>query len=87
MTSGSAIDFPGQPERKRPAHRSTVQPDSTPTAKVTAGVLTGALVTVVLSAAGRFNIELTGEEAAALVTVLAGLAAWWKKSRPGDVDS
>lgn len=64
-----------------------VQPDSTPTAKVTAGVLTGALVTVLLSAAGRFGVELTGEEAAALVTLLGGLAAWWKKSRPGELDS
>lgn len=60
--------------------------DNTPTAKVTAGVLTGALVTVLLSIAGRFNVELSGEEAAALVTLLGGVAAWLKRSRPDDVD-
>ena len=65
---------------------TTKQPDNTPTAKVTAGVLTGAFVTMVLSLSTRFGIELSGEEAAALVTLLSGLAAWFKRSRPGELD-
>lgn len=60
--------------------------DKTPTAKVTAGALTGAAITCILTILRRFEVELTMEEAAALVTLLGGAAAWWKRSRPGDVD-
>jgi hypothetical protein len=65
---------------------SADQPDNTPTAKVTAGVLTGALVTVLIGSFGRLGVELSAEEAAALVTILSGLAAWWKRSRPDELD-
>jgi hypothetical protein len=65
---------------------NTDQPDNTPTAKVTAGVLTGALVTVLIGTFGRVGVELSAEEAAALVTILSGLAAWYKRSRPGELD-
>jgi hypothetical protein len=65
---------------------NTDQPDNTPTAKVTAGVLTGALVTVLIGSFGRLGLELSAEEAAALVTILGGLAAWYKRSRPSELD-
>lgn len=60
--------------------------DKTPTAKVAAGALTGAAITCILTILRRFDVELTMEEAAAAVTLLSGVVAWWKRSRPGDVD-
>lgn len=62
------------------------QSDITPTAKVTAGALTGALATILLYVAARFDIPMTAGDGAAFATVLYFVAAWWKKSRPGEQD-
>lgn len=65
---------------------NVAQIDSTPTAKVTAGSLTAALVVVLISVAKSFHIELEPEVAAALVAMSGTAAAYFKKSRPGDND-
>jgi uncharacterized iron-regulated membrane protein len=41
---------------------------------------------VLIGSFGRLGVELSAEEAAALVTILSGLAAWWKRSRPDELD-
>lgn len=61
-------------------------PDATPTAKVAAGSLAGAAVAVLVSIVKSFGIELEPELAAGLVVLLSGLAAYYKKSRPGELD-
>lgn len=65
---------------------TTSQVDGTPTAKVTAGALSGAAVTIVISVAKSFGVELEPEVAAALVVVVASVASYFKSSRPGDND-
>jgi hypothetical protein len=60
--------------------------DLTPTAKVTAGALTGAFVTVLISVAEHLDIQVPPDVAASLVVLLGGLAAWYKKSRPSELD-
>lgn len=62
------------------------QVDATPTAKVAAGSLAGAAVTVLISVAKSFGYELEPEVAGALVVLAYGVAGYFKKSRPGDVD-
>ncbi len=67
-------------------HSDTIQVDGSPTAKVTAGTLTGALATALLFVADRFGLEMSAGEGAAFATLVFYTAAWWKKSRPGDND-
>jgi hypothetical protein len=67
-------------------HYSTDQPDNTPTAKVTAGLLSGAMVVVLIGSFGRLGVDLTAEEAGALVVIFSGIASWFKRSRPGELD-
>jgi len=62
------------------------QVDATPTAKVAAGSLAGAAVTILVSVTKSFGYELEPEVAAALVVVVGYAAAYFKKSRPGDID-
>lgn len=62
------------------------QPDNTPTAKVTAGLLAGSVAAVLVSLAKSVGIELEPELAASVVTLVFGLAAYFKRSRPGEVD-
>lgn len=64
----------------------TDQLDNTPTAKVTAGALAGAAVTVGVSIAEHFGSEIPADVAASLVVLLSGLAAYFKRSRPADID-
>lgn len=63
------------------------QADNTPTAKVTAGALAGAFVTVVISVAEHFHVVVPPDVAASLVVLIGGAAAYFKRSRPGDIDS
>lgn len=65
---------------------TTVQPDNTPTAKVTAMSLAGAAVTVGISVAEHFGLDVPPDVAGALVIILAFLAGYGKKSRPGEID-
>jgi len=65
---------------------STEQRDGTPTAKVAAGTLAGALASAVLFTAGRFDIPMTAGEGAAFATLAMYCVAWWKRSRPADND-
>lgn len=62
------------------------QVDSTPTAKVTAGTLAGALATVLIFMSQQFGIEMDAGTGAAIAVLLGYVAAYMKKSRPGDVD-
>ena len=62
------------------------QRDSTPTAKVTAGTLTGALATVLLYFSARFGLQMTAGDGAAFATLLFFAASWFKNSRPSDND-
>lgn len=65
-----------------------VNRDSAPTAKVTAGALTASFVTLlVVVSQDIFNYTMSAELAMALVTIAGGVAAYFKRSRPGDVDS
>ena len=61
-------------------------PDNTPTAKVSAGALAGAAVTVFISVSEYLGVNVPPDVAAAAVVLLSGLAAYFKKSRPGDTD-
>lgn len=61
-------------------------PDNTPTAKVTVGALAGAAVTVFISITEYFNVNVPPDVAAAMVVLLSGLAAYFKKSRPAETD-
>jgi hypothetical protein len=61
--------------------------DSTPTAKVAAGGLAASFVTVlVVASQDLFNYTMSAEVAMALVTIGGFVAAYFKRSRPTDVD-
>lgn len=77
---------PGPPWAPVTTDLQTEQTDPTPTAKVAAGALAGAFMAVLISIAKSFGIELEPELAAGLVTIFGGLAAYFKKSRPGELD-
>lgn len=62
------------------------QSDATPTAKVAVGALSASLVTVLISVADTFGVTLEPDVAAALATFIYLGAAYWKKSRPGELD-
>lgn len=62
------------------------QPDTTPTAKVTAATLAGAAVTVLVSVSEHFGIDIPSDVAASLVVILVFAAGWIKRSRPGETD-
>jgi hypothetical protein len=63
------------------------QSDGTPTAKVTAGVLSAATVTILIAVSHDvFHYDMSATLAGALVTVGGFAAAYFKKSRPGEHD-
>ena len=67
-------------------HSMPAQPDATPTAKVTVGALSAALVTVLISVADTFGFVIEPDVAAALVALGGFAAAYLKRSRPGELD-
>jgi hypothetical protein len=68
------------------AHSAPTQPDATPTAKVATGGLAGSAATILIFIAKEYGIELDAGTGAALATLAFGIAAWYKKSRPGEID-
>lgn len=78
-TSWSGVTDLGQ-------HSAPINRDATPTAKVSVGALSAALITVLISVADSVGITLEPDVAAALATIVYFGAAYWKQSRPGDVD-
>jgi hypothetical protein len=64
-----------------------VQSDGTPTAKVTAGVLSAAMVTIIIAVSDDVvHYQMSPTLAGALVTVGGFVAAYFKRSRPGEHD-
>lgn len=50
--------------------------------KVKAGGIAGALTTLIVAVANRAHLNVTAEEAAALVVVITGIFAWFTPSQP-----
>jgi hypothetical protein len=48
-----------------------------PVPKVTASVVAGAIVTILIGVAGQFDVEISAEVAAALIVVIVALAGWF----------
>lgn len=59
------------------------QPTLTPTSKVTAAGLGGAIVLVAIWIAGLFDVEIPAEVAAALTTLVSFAAGWFKLEERG----
>jgi hypothetical protein len=48
-----------------------------PVPKVSASVIAGAIVTILIGVAGQFDVEISAEVAAALIVVVVALAGWF----------
>lgn len=67
-------------------HSKPVQPDNTPTAKVTAFTLAGSAVTMITFMLAELGYELPAGVGAALATWIGFGIAFWKRSRPEELD-
>lgn len=64
-------------KRQAPPPEPSLWQRSKPTPKAGAGLVAGAITTILVAVAAQFDVEITAEVAAAITTIIVFIAAWF----------